>query len=664
MRSIVTSVIISILYSYCHAKDHVYPCDSQIYCQGPILEAVHDHRLFTKDNKDYVDMSLIKSPNDTLAAFYTAFPNMSGINAISLGRFIESHFLPPDLNSRNFESHIFTYAFQIKKDVGENPDKYSIINLPNPFIIPGGRFREIYYWDAYWILLGLFHSNMFNTARGMIENYLYLVETYGLIPNGGRVYYLQRSQPPFLAWMLNDYFEYTKDVQFVKRHVRTLEKELVNFWEKKRSFIIEMDNQTHRVFHYNTPTNTPRPESYLLDVVHTKNLPAEDKADLYSNIASSAESGWDFSSRWFRDKHNIRLQKTRTILPIDLNAIMCGNYKILARLMQVAEATFKEVPWPKMVGVTLFSLMWVIECTIRQETPERYERYYQKYEQCKKTIKAVFFNQTEGAWFDYHVDTEKHNTEFYPSNLTPLFADCYHFNSSDEYSIAMLKKYLNASKALQKGDGVPTSMLGTGQQWDWPNAWAPLVHMVVVGLHNTDHPELQEMANVVAEHWISHNYLMYWQTNNMYEKYDIVNNKVGTGGEYEVQEGFGWTNGVVLDLLVKYGSNFVFKQSPIQNTQTLYQRKKSSSTSVVIRRRDGDCKSFIEAVKNGRFLIFEVGDFFGVILFGDLYTFLRLGLLFDDETLFSLTASAVLKTRAMPNEASTLGFSGALRLVA
>lgn len=82
----------------------------------------------------------------------------------------------------------------VKEDVVDEMDLYSLIWVPNPFVVPGGRFREYYYWDSYWIMQGLLISEMHNTTRGMLENFMYLVETIGHIPNGGRVYFLARSQ--------------------------------------------------------------------------------------------------------------------------------------------------------------------------------------------------------------------------------------------------------------------------------------------------------------------------------------------------------------------------------------------------------------------------------------------------------------------------------------
>lgn len=87
------------------------------------------------------------------------------------------------------------------------------------FVIPGGRFRELYYWDTYWIMSGLLLCDMTTTARGVIENFFYLIRTYNIIPNGSRKYYLQRSQPPLLIPMVDQYYQHTKDLDFVRQNI-------------------------------------------------------------------------------------------------------------------------------------------------------------------------------------------------------------------------------------------------------------------------------------------------------------------------------------------------------------------------------------------------------------------------------------------------------------
>ena len=114
--------------------------------------------------------------------------------------------------------------------------------------------------------------------------------------------------------------------------------------------------------------------------------------------------------------------------------------------------------------------------------------------------------------------------------------------------------YLRSQEAFHSG-GVPTSKVETGQQWDFPNGWPPLQEMMITGLDNTGDPEASEMALELARRWIMNNYVAYNQSGSkIFEKYNVEQIGLpGGAGEYDVQEGFGWTNGVLLSLLDKYG---------------------------------------------------------------------------------------------------------------
>ncbi|VDM73556.1 unnamed protein product, partial [Strongylus vulgaris] len=114
----------------------------------------------------------------------------------------------------------------ISDSVRVRPERYTIIPVPNPFVVPGGRFREIYYWDSFFIIKGLLASHMYVTVRGMIENMQYLIEEFGFVPNGNRIYYLNRSQPPLLTWCVHAYYMATNDLEFVTKLLPTLRKEV------------------------------------------------------------------------------------------------------------------------------------------------------------------------------------------------------------------------------------------------------------------------------------------------------------------------------------------------------------------------------------------------------------------------------------------------------
>lgn len=186
---------------------------------------------------------------------------------------------------------------KVKRVVKKYPDQHSLIYVPNGFIIPGGRFREFYYWDTYWIIEGLLVSGMIVTVRGMIDNLLKLVHQYGHVPNGGRIYYIKRSQPPLLSHMAKLYYEETRDIAWLKKRIKLLEKE-VEFWRKNRMFSVSVHNRRYKLAAYRAESAGPRPESYYEDYTTASFLKSEDERNkFYTELKSGAESGWDFSSR-------------------------------------------------------------------------------------------------------------------------------------------------------------------------------------------------------------------------------------------------------------------------------------------------------------------------------------------------------------------------------
>ncbi|CAJ0933589.1 unnamed protein product, partial [Ranitomeya imitator] len=410
---------------------------------------------------------------------------------------------------------------KISLNVKNQPDRHSQIYVPNPVIVPGGRFIEFYYWDSYWVINGLLLSEMYDTARGMIENFLYMVDSYGFIPNGGRVYYLNRSQPPFLTLMMESYMATRNDETFLRNNINILEKEY-NFWMTNRSISVELNGKTYKLNRYYVPAGGPRPESYSKDYELADGLTADAKQLLYSELKAAAESGWDFSSRWFYGSTNSLLDtKTNEVIPVDLNAILCRVERTLAKFYTD-------------LGMA-----------------DKASKFSSALDQRIEAVQAVLWDEGLGIWLDYYIKDARRNQNFYPSNLAPLWASCY----TDSTVVDKAVSYLEKSKALSYQNGLPTSLHETGQQWDFPNAWPPLQHMVIEGLEKTESKKAKEIAFSLAQKWVKVNYDAYKKYKAMFEKYNVEGDgKPGGGGEYEVQLGFGWTNGVIMQLLDLYRS--------------------------------------------------------------------------------------------------------------
>ena len=199
-----------------------------VFCEGELLQAVQLAGIF-QDSKEFVDMPMRVDPEIILDKFNTLTPEAKQDKYI-LSQFVNEHFLPPGSELVAIQPQDFTdtpsvlssltpnstyygwaqflnQAFasltrKVSEDVFLNPQRYSILRRTHPVVIPGGRFRESYYWDSYWIVLGLLACDMKETARGLVQNLLDDVANFGFVPNGGRIYYLNRSQPPVLSEMV------------------------------------------------------------------------------------------------------------------------------------------------------------------------------------------------------------------------------------------------------------------------------------------------------------------------------------------------------------------------------------------------------------------------------------------------------------------------------
>ncbi|XP_047117699.1 trehalase-like [Schistocerca piceifrons] len=537
-------------------------CDSQVYCQGELLHTVQMAQLFD-DSKTFVDMKQRQAPAQTLAnfeAFMAAQDGQPGRTA--LARFVADNFeeggqllnwtLPdwhanPALLSRIKDARLRDWAAylnaewpqlarRVPDDVRLQPDRYSLIYVPNGFVVPGGRFQEYYYWDTYWIVQGLLATDMPETVRGVVGNLVYLVQQLGHVPNGGRVYYKERAQPPLLAPMVEALVRYCERAgceqrTFLAGGIAALDAEF-QFWMHNRTVSVG-GRQLARYF---SPSRGPRPESYSEDYIIAHGLSNDSKVQqrLYTDLKSAAESGWDFSSRWFitngTNEGNLSNTHTRYIIPVDLNAFLCMNARILSE-------------FHTSLGNT-----------------EKAGYYTAKMNEILEAIDAVLWNDEEGIWLDYDMLNKVSRNQFYPSNLAPLWTGC-HKKSKKE--IRGIVSYLKDNDIENYLGGAPASLILTGEQWDFPNVWPPLENILIMGLQKTGVREATEFAFELAQIWIHATYTGYIRYNNMFEKYDAEKpGEFGNGGEYVVQPGFGWTNGGILELLNEYGQNLTIPDLP------------------------------------------------------------------------------------------------------
>ncbi|VDL69555.1 unnamed protein product [Nippostrongylus brasiliensis] len=406
-------------------------------------------------------------------------------------------------------------ARQFLEDVHRNTSYYPVVPVQNTFIVPGGRFQIFFYWDSYWIL------KMFNTARGMIQNFADVINLHGFIPNSGSIQLSRRTQPPLFVQMVKDYFDTTDDVDSLRSWIPAMDKEM-QFWISKRRIVIRLPNQrTAAAYIYRTETNCPRPENFLSDYYLGMN--STDPLRTWQGLATACESGWDFSTRWFDHEDSKTTIRTQTIVPVDLNVYMALNFRFLADSHSL------------LGNKTLSAL------------------YHEMYDDLIYTINTLFWNRQRGAWFDFDLLTKKRRADFYPSNVFPLLLNEMERFADDVYS------YLEEEGVYDYPGGIPSTLpVKSFEQWDFPNVWAPTQHLFIASLSKTQHAGLQKRALEESYKFIKtvHDGLFNPEQgtpSGIWEKYDARSSrgKPGGGGEYVVQEGFGWTNGVVMALINK-----------------------------------------------------------------------------------------------------------------
>ncbi|KAF5294782.1 hypothetical protein FQA39_LY00266 [Lamprigera yunnana] len=552
------------------------PCYSNVYCHGTLLHTIQMAKVY-EDSKTFVDLKMKFAENQTLYNFDNFMKMCNGTpSKLQVLQFIEDNFdeegkefeewVPMDWTEcPKFLKNIHDLAFRqwgsdinkiwkrlgrkMRNEVKDNLDSYSIIWVPNPVIIPGGRFREFYYWDSYWIIKGLLLSEMYHTAKGMLDNFLFIVKTYGHIPNGGRIYYLQRSQPPMLIPMIKLYVDATNDYKLLAENIDAIEMEF-SYWMTNHTKVVRHNEKDYMLATYGEKSRGPRPESYAEDVEMAGAFEDDARKEaFYSELKAAAESGWDFSSRWFvrngTNKGNLTNINTRSIVPTDLNAILYWNAMLLSEFYQYLNNT------------------------------EKAQKYASTANEWLEAVTAVLWHEEVGAWLDYDLINKVKRNYFYPTNMLPLWTGCYP-KGNREKIVRLVLKYLQNMNIMYPG-GIPTTKEYTGEQWDFPNAWPPLQYVMVASLHEAGSDEAQRLAFEIAQTWLRSNYKSFNKTHTMFEKYDAtVAGRSGGGGEYETQWGFGWTNGVVLDFLNRFGSSVrvtdgsppVIKDHNIQSSAT------------------------------------------------------------------------------------------------
>ncbi|MFN2571754.1 MAG: alpha,alpha-trehalase TreA [Gemmatimonadales bacterium] len=487
---------------------------------GPLFSDVQLSGIFP-DSKEFVDAR----PRFAPAVIQAHFDSARRTPGFELRAFVEQNFVMPQpagtgyhsLASQGLVDHINGLWAVLTRAPDSVDARSSLIALPQPYVVPGGRFREIYYWDSYFTMQGLAQSGRTDLVKDMLDNFAYLIRTVGHIPNGNRTYYLTRSQPPYFAAMVALY-AHASDTSHALPYLDALEKEYA-FWMDGAEQL--QPGQSYRravrmpdgvvLNRYWDDSAEPRPESYRPDVAIGQTLPESLRAGFYRNARATAESGWDFSSRWMRDPNDLRTLETTDLLPVDLNSLLYEEERVIAALR-----AFRHADGDDAVA----------------------RRFKNLAEQRQGAIRNLMYEH--GFFFDVRWRSGVRVSDR-PSlaAAAPLY-----FGIATPEQGRFTANRLGAE--FLKPGGFVTTNIQSGQQWDGPNGWPPLEWLTIEGVRRYGRADLADKA---AARWLGVIQRTYRSTGRMMEKYDVLHlEKKAGGGEYPTQDGFGWTNGVVLAL--------------------------------------------------------------------------------------------------------------------
>ncbi|KJY89744.1 alpha,alpha-trehalase [Pseudoalteromonas piscicida] len=477
-----------------------------------IFKAVQSAGLFS-DSKVFAD-AIAKIPLAEIENQYV----MQKPTGEALLRFVHAHFdfvankeldaLPDFTSAQQYISALWSRLSRKPSTVA----KGSLLPLPHPYVVPGGRFNEIYYWDSYFTALGLLDENRSDLVEGMLDNFVSLIDRIGHVPNGNRDYYQSRSQPPVTALMVDLLWqEKSHDKQWLSRVTQALLKEH-QFWQTGEGLSCTDKKAQYRVVNmpcggtlnrYWDPLAAPRPESFIEDIELAAAV--TDSETFYQHIRAACESGWDFSSRWLANADDLASIRTTDIIPVDLNALLVLLESQIARCFE----------------------------KLNELTQARY--YANLASNRSALIQKYCWCDEKGWFFDVDLNDYARTTVESLAGVVPMFAELVTPEQAEH-----IGKKLEA-EFLQQG-GLVSTLVTTSQQWDSPNGWAPLQWFAVSGLRAYGQNQL---AKKIMQAWLYAVETGFEQTGCLLEKYNMVEpDKQASGGEYVVQQGFGWTNGV------------------------------------------------------------------------------------------------------------------------
>lgn len=481
----------------------------------------HDVQLgrINADSKAFVDAVPLKRRQAILKA-YARERDQPGFDLMA---FIAEHFAMPtaahemveETQDHDMSAHITSLWRGLERKTHKKTG--SLLEVPYPYAVPGGRFNEMFYWDSYFIMVGLAADGRIELVESIIKNFAYMLRKYGYIPTANRSYLTSRSQPPYFAKMIQLLAVY-KGQRVILTYLPYLLAEY-RFWMKGSRSLRAGRPATRRVVRmpdgtvlnrYYDNSDDPRPESYPEDVETAEMAIEREAAQVYLDVRAAAESGWDFSSRWLRDSHSLSTIQTTNLVPVDLNSLLYDLELLIARAYTIMKQKR-------------------LAATFEQAAHQR-----------AATIRKYCWDEKNQFFFDFNIATGSRSAHQTLAAAQPLFSGIATHEQASDVAMHLEQSFL-------KPGGFVSTLVHSGQQWDAPNGWAPLQLVTIYGLRRYG---LDKLADKAKANWLACNQAIYDDRHKMVEKYDVEHpGSAATGGEYALQDGFGWTNGVTQALL-------------------------------------------------------------------------------------------------------------------
>ena len=427
-----------------------------------------------------------------------------------------------------------------------------LLYLPDRYVVPGGRFNEMYGWDSYFILLGLMHDHQVDLARGMVENFFYEIEHYGAILNANRTYYFTRSQPPFLSAMIREVYEHPpaggqSDAAWLARAYGYAQRDY-SFWTSP----IHRAGNTG-LSRYRDLGDGPVPEmaddsTYYPDVIRWLLAHPTEHPEYLVSGPDSPKPAQAGALR--KTSCDVRASK------VCVNAVVNGHRLSAAffrgdRAMRESgfDTSFRFGPFSgstdEYAPVCLNSLLFRYEqdmahfATLLGRKDEA-ALWTRRAEARHRAIDKYLWNAAAGLYLDYNFVHQSRSSYHYAATFYPLWAGV----ASTEQAAAVQSHLA----LFDQPGGLAMSDVVSGVQWDAPYGWAPVTWLAVDGL---DSYGFHADALRIADHFSRTVLENFERDHTMREKYNVAsgtaNIEVAAGYKSNVV-GFGWTNGVYLEL--------------------------------------------------------------------------------------------------------------------